>query len=299
MSETAGPVARHAWAKVNLYLEVTGRRPDGYHELQSLIVFAGVGDRLEIRPAPALTVELSGPFAPALADEADNLAARAARALAEAAGRDAVAAIRLEKNLPVAAGLGGGSADAAAVLEGLVELWGLTLEPGALERVALDLGADLPVCLFGRPALVRGIGEIVERAPPLPPAWLVLVNPGVALSTPRVFGERQGDFSPPAGWGEIAVDVAELAALLGARRNDLEPAARRLCPAVGEVLEALGGCPGTLLARMSGSGATCFALFEGPEDAEAAAEALRAARPGWWVAAAPLLHGKLDRDWRV
>ncbi len=287
-------VGRMAWAKVNLYLSVTGRRSDGYHELDSLVVFAGLGDQLVFAPAEGLKLELAGPFAAALPAGADNLVTRAAEALARAAGAAAGARIGLTKNLPAAAGLGGGSADAAATLDGLAELWGLAPAPGDLAKLAKGLGADVPVCLYGRPALVRGIGEVIERAPPLPPAWLVLVNPGVALPTAEVFAARQGDFSAPAAWGGPSADPAELAGRLGERGNDLEAPARRLAPEIDRVLAALSGEIGCLLARMSGSGATCFGLFAAQAEARAAAAAIAAGQDGWWTAAAPLLHGKLD-----
>ncbi len=288
-------VARTAWAKVNLYLSVTGRRSDGYHELDSLVVFAGLGDHLDFAPADRLELKLAGPFAAALPAGADNLVMRAAEALAREAGVAPGARIRLTKRLPAAAGLGGGSADAAATLEGLTELWGLTLAARDLAKLAAGLGADVPVCLYGRPALIRGFGEIIERPPPLPPAWLVLVNPGVGLSTAKVFGARQGAFTPAEAWGGLAADLDELAARLAARKNDLQAPARRLAPEIDRVLAALGEQDGSLLARMSGSGATCFGLFATQAQARAAAAAIGAAEDRWWSAAAPLLHGKLDR----
>jgi 4-diphosphocytidyl-2-C-methyl-D-erythritol kinase len=298
VAERAVALSRHAWAKVNLFLEVTGRRPDGYHEIDSLIVFAGVGDRLEFRPADDLVVEAGGPFAAALPATADNLVSRAARALAAHAALAARGHITLDKQLPAAAGIGGGSADAAATLEGLAALWRIRPAAEDLAAIAGTLGADVPVCLYGRPALVSGIGEVIARAPPLPPAWLVLVNPGVPLATGAIFAAREGGFTPPAAWPELAATAADLAALLAGRRNDLEPPARRLAPAVGEALDRLAAAPGALLARMSGSGATCFALFARSHEARAAAAALAADRPRWWVAAAPMLHGKPPGHWR-
>ncbi len=291
----SGPVLRCAWAKVNLYLHVTGRRPDGYHELDSLIVFAGLADSLTLQAAEALSLEVAGPFAAAVPPGPENLVLRAARALAEALEIAPAAAIRLEKRLPVAAGLGGGSADAAAALDGLCRLWGRSPSRSRLEEIALDLGADVPVCLYGRPAFVGGVGERVERAPPLPPAWLVLVNPGVPLATAEVFAARTGDFSVSCRWRETLPDVQALADELAALENDLEAPARALAPEVDAVLARLAETPGVLLARLSGSGATCFGLCASAEAARAAAAALAAEQPGWWVAAAPLLHGPLDR----
>jgi len=282
-------------AKLNLTLAVLGRRPDGYHELESLVVFAGYGDCLEALPAEGLSLDLEGPFAAALAGEGgDNLVLRAARLLAEAAGVPAAARLLLTKRLPVAAGLGGGSADAAAALRALSRLWGLSLSEEELQGLGAALGADVPVCLYGRPALLRGRGERLEPAPPLPSAWLVLVNPGEALLTATVFRARAsanaGAFSAAAAWWrDRPADAAALADRLSGRGNDLQAAARRLSPAIDAVLAALAGTAGCLLGRMTGSGATCFGLYGEPAEAEAAAATLAAAHPGWWVRAAPLL----------
>ncbi len=282
-------VRRTAWAKINLALHVTGRRDDGYHELDSLIVFAGIGDGLEIAPGPQITLEIAGPFAPALrAAGSDNLVVVAARALAERYGVTVGARLRLDKQLPVAAGLGGGSADAAAALHGLVDLWGLDAPAAELHAVAASLGADVPVCLAGRPSFVAGIGERVVAAPALPPAWLVLANPGVPLSTAAVFAARRGGFSAPMRWREPIVDLRAWAARLAACRNDLEAPALGLVPEVREVLATLRDTAGCMLARMSGSGATCFGLYAVEAAATAAARRIAATRPGWWVRAAPL-----------
>ncbi len=295
----AGPVHRRvatwAWAKVNLYLHVTGRRPDGYHEIDSLIVFAGIGDRIEIGEAGGLELQVSGPLATAVPWDEGNLVVRAAQALSVRCRPAGGARIGLEKHLPVAAGLGGRSADAAAVLAGLDALWQAGLPHSVLQEIALQLGADVPVCLYGRPAFVAGIGERLMRAPPLPPAWLVLVNPGVALPTAEVFAARRGGFSEPGRWSETLPDLPALAARLADLANDLEEPARALAPEVGEALALIDGLPGALLARMSGSGATCFGLFAGRQEAREAAAALAAERPGWWVRAVPMLHGPLDR----
>ena len=296
----AGPVercvARWAWAKVNLYLRVTGRRPDGYHEIDSLIVFAGIGDCIALSPAEALDLRVAGPTCEAVPRDADNLALRAAAALAGACSSPpGGAGIALEKHLPAAAGLGGGSADAAAVLAGLCTLWQVAPPPATLQDLALGLGADVPVCLYGRPAFVAGIGQEIERAPPLPPAWLLLVNPGVPVATADVFAARHGRFSAPGRWPEAVPDLAALVRRLADLGNDLEAPARALVPEIGEALALIERQPEVLLARMSGSGATCFGLFGDREAAEAAAAAVVAERPGWWARAAPLLHGPLDR----
>lgn len=277
-----------AWAKVNLFLHVTGRRDDGYHLLDSLVAFAGIGDTVTVSPAPALALTVDGPTAPLLAMGGDNIVLRAARALADAAGRPAQAHIHLIKRLPVAAGIGGGSADAAATLRALSHMWDVHLSPAALQAVALSLGADVPVCLRGRPTRMSGIGETLADTPILPPAWLVLVNPRIGLSTPAVFKARQGCFSNPMPLETRPADVATLVRMLMARHNDLSDAAISLVPEIATILSALkqAGC---LLARMSGSGATCFGLYQNQPEAEAAATALATDYPGWWIKSAPLL----------
>jgi 4-diphosphocytidyl-2-C-methyl-D-erythritol kinase len=276
-------------AKVNLYLHVVGRRADGYHLLDSLVAFAGVGDTLRIAPASRLELLIEGPTAAALTAEPDNIVLRAARRLAEATGRSPGAAITLTKRLPVAAGIGGGSADAAAALRGLCALWQVDPGEARLADIGLELGADVPVCLAGRPTQMGGIGEALEPAPALPPAWLVLVNPRIGLSTPAVFKARDGAFSPPAPLTEAPADAAALAAALNHRRNDLAAPAIRLAPVVGEVLAAVAAQPGCLLSRMSGSGATCFGLFASAAAAASAEAALTDRHPAWWTAAAPLV----------
>jgi 4-diphosphocytidyl-2-C-methyl-D-erythritol kinase len=274
-------------AKVNLFLHVTGRRPDGYHELDSLVVFAGAGDELRAEPAEALSLTLRGRFGVMLEAEPDNLVLRAARVLAVAAGREPRVRLTLEKNLPVASGIGGGSADAAACLRLLGRLWNMAPSP----ELAISLGADVPVCLAARACRMTGVGERLTAAPELPPCGMVLVNPGVALRTADVFRARDGGFSATAELPDRWPDAASMAADLSALGNDLEPPAIGLCPAIGDVLAALRAAPGCLLARMSGSGATCFGLFADPGESARAAEALR--RPGWLLdftrIAAPLI----------
>lgn len=272
-----------AFAKVNLYLRITGRRADGYHTLDSLVVFAAASDRITVAPDSTLSLSLTGPFAAGLAGEADNLVLRAARALAAAHGIAPAANIALDKRLPLASGIGGGSADAAATLRSLGALWGVTVPP----RVALALGADVPVCLAGRACVMRGIGEELHPAPDLPPCGLLLVNPGVALETAAVFAARAGSFSPraplPRGWGSVAAMARDLAH----PGNDLEAPAIRLRPVIADVLAALRAT-GALLARMSGSGATCFGLYP---DAASAAAAARVLPAGWWRHAGWLRQG--------
>lgn len=278
-------------AKVNLYLHVVGRRADGFHLLDSLIVFAGIGDTVEVRPSDALTFTVDGPMAAGVPATDDNLVSKAARALAAAAGIEAKADIRLIKRLPMAAGVGGGSADAAAALRALRRLWKLDVDDGALAALGLGLGADVPVCLAGRAAFVGGIGEAIDPVPPLPRCWIVLVNPGVPASTPAVFKARQGAFSEPARFSDSPKDAAAFAALLKSRRNDLTSAALTVAPEIGTVLDALERCPGILLARMSGSGATCFGLFGDSSAATEAAVALKRSHPGWWAKA-----GSMETD---
>ena len=277
--------AEPAPSKVNLYLHVTGRRADGYHLLDSLVVFGPAADRLAARPAEALTLTLTGPFGTALAAEPDNLVLRAARALAAATGIPPRAALTLEKHLPVASGIGGGSADAAAALRRLDRLWGLGLGAVRLAGIGAALGADVPVCIASHPARMGGVGEALSAAPGLPDCGLLLVNPGLALATPAVFRARQGGFSAPARLPAAWPDAAAMAHDLAALRNDLEAPAMALCPPVAVVLAALRTLPGCLLARMSGSGATCFGLFADAATAERAAMALPQA---WWRAAGGL-----------
>ena len=278
-------------AKLNLYLHVTGRRADGYHELDSLVTFTALADTLEIASADALSLTVSGPFAEALGT-GDNLATRAAAALAERLGRRACVRIVLRKRIPVAAGLGGGSADAAAVLRGLARLWGLgAAHASDLQEVALGLGADVPVCVGARAAYLAGIGETLSAPPPLPPCGVLLVNPGVPVPTGAIFAARQGPFSAANRFQESPTDAAALARLLRSRRNDLERPALAHAPKVGHVLARLVAAPGCLLARMSGSGGTCFGLFADEAAAAGAARAVARENPDWWVQATYLVHG--------
>lgn len=308
-SESVGavPLVRRARGKVNLTLRVVGRRPPrspfaGYHELDSLVVFVDFGDRLEIAPAAELSLAVEGPFAAALAETPpqDNLVLRAAEALRTAQGVSGGAAIRLRKELPVASGLGGGSSDAAAALSALVELWSLPQDREALVALSLALGADLPVCLFGRPALVGGIGEKLRAAPAIPAGlWLVLANPGVPLATAAVFARRGGEFSLPYAWPDTFATLQGLGAAIAEAGNDLEVPARALEPLVGKLLEALQQQHGVAAAGMSGSGASCFALFGSEAEARAAARDLAKRNPGWWAVAAALSTERFDDEARA
>jgi len=281
-------IAVAAPAKLNLYLHVLGRRDDGFHELDSLVAFARVGDEIAVAPAPDLSLDVVGPFAGSLPAGPDNLVLRAAAALRDAAGIGHGAAITLTKNLPVAAGIGGGSADAAAAIKALARFWDIHPATHDLSGLALGLGADVPVCLFGRAAFMGGIGEQLEPAPALPETALVIVNPGVAVATPAVFGARRGPFSESMRFDRAPDDAAGLAALLKDRRNDLTEPAMEIAAEVGGVLGALENTAGCLLARMSGSGATCFGLYADDATAAAATERLRGAHPAWWIAASRL-----------
>ncbi len=277
-----------ARAKINLYLHVLGRRPDGFHLLDSLVVFAETGDEIVVAPSDALLLKIVGPFAATLAADDDNLVLRAARGLRDLAGVTTGAAILLTKNLPVASGIGGGSADAAATLHALMALWNIKPERAALERLALSLGADVPVCLAGRPSFMGGIGEEIAPVGTLPEAHLLLVNPGIATPTPAVFKARQGGFSPAGRWAAPPSDAKGLAAALKERGNDLTAAAITVTPAIRAVLDAIAGTESCLLARLSGSGATCFGIYADAAEAEAARRAVLAANPGWWAVAAPI-----------
>lgn len=293
MTADPQPISVPAPAKLNLYLHVTGRRTDGYNVLDSLVAFAGVYDTVRMTPGDDLSLVIEGPYGQGLATDSDNLVVRAAIRLREAAGIETGAHMVLEKNLPPASGIGGGSADCAAALVGLARLWSVEAEAVNLAQLGLLLGADVPVCLFGRAAFLGGIGEEITSAPTLPTAWLVLVNPGVGLSTPVVFEARraaQGDeWSQPGRFEDSPANAAELADHLRTRGNDLTDAAIGLQPVIGDVLQALEDAHGVLLARMSGSGATCFGLFSDSNSAGCAASELGRDHPQWWVRATPLL----------
>jgi 4-diphosphocytidyl-2-C-methyl-D-erythritol kinase len=273
-------------AKVNLYLHVTGRRDDGYHLVDSLVAFVDIGDRLKAEPAASLSLAVDGPEAAYLAPVGDdNLVLRAARLLADRAGISAGAALRLDKHLPVAAGIGGGSSDAAAALLALKRLWRISLEDEALCDLGGRLGADVPACLYGGTVWVSGIGERLAPAGTLPEAGILLANPRTALPTAAVFAARDGPFGDAGRFAPMPGDASGLARALMPRRNDLTEAAIALVPEIGAVLGRLGRLPGCLLARMSGSGATCFALFVDRAAAAKACAVLTTAEPRWWCAA--------------
>jgi 4-diphosphocytidyl-2-C-methyl-D-erythritol kinase len=283
------PLATRAPAKINLTLHVLGRRADGYHELESLVAFAGTGDDLRLEPGPRLALRASGPTAALTGSDVDNLVLKAARLLADRVDGLQIGIFHLTKRLPVAAGIGGGSSDAAAALRLLARLNELPLSHPALREAARLTGADVPVCLEPRARMMRGAGEALGAPLNLPRLFAVLVNPRVPVETPAVFkalGLRPGQAL--AGAEHPSVERSALIDILNAARNDLEPPALRIQPLIGEALGLLRQTRGCRLARMSGSGATVFGLYDDCEAAAAAAKVLRPARPDWWVKATSL-----------
>lgn len=288
--------AEIARAKVNLFLHVRGQQPEGYHTLESMVVFPAIGDTVAASPASGLSLTISGPFGDGLSTGHDNLTLAAAAALSDrmASGLEAAsgtgfgAALHLTKCLPVAAGIGGGSADAGAVLRLLARLWP-NVPDDELHDIAFALGADAPMCLRQRPALISGVGEKMASPPPFASFWMVLVNPMQPLSTAEVFGglERRANPAgprPPARFSNLD----HLTSWLGTCRNDLEAPARALRPSIGRCLSALTWRPECRFSRMSGSGATCFGMFETEIEALTAADEIRTQEPAWWVVAAPV-----------
>src|ERR1700722_16176101 len=286
-----------ARAKVNLTLRVVGRRVDGYHDLESLVAFADCADRLSLTPGSSLGLETIGPLAGACGEIADNLVLKAARLLGERVPDLKVGDFTLDKLLPVAAGIGGGSADAAAALRLLAQTNGLSIEDSRLIEVAQLTGADVPVCLASRACVMTGVGETLLPVS-LPKIPCVLVNPRIPVATKDVFGElglRNGellvgasDILRATAWPEQGASVEDWVEVLAANSNDLEAPATRIQPVIGEVLSALSATNGAWLARMSGSGATCFAIFENTAEAQRAAQKVQLDHPQWWVHAGVL-----------
>jgi len=282
--------AEAAPAKLNLFLNVAGRRDDGYHLLDSLFVFVGLADELSLTPGGALSLDVEGLSADAIAGD-DNLVLRAARKIAEAAGAAPSFRLRLRKRIPVAAGLGGGSADAAAALRLIARRWRLDWPQERLLEIAASLGADVPACLAGRAVIARGTGGDLSPAPILPDCGILLANPNIATPTPEVFAAYRTMNPVVPDWasrglpalGDRHDDLAALVAAISPRGNDLLPAALRVTPEIGGVLAVLQRLPGAAYAGLSGSGATCFALFHSAEAAAAAQTRLHTA-PGrsWW-----------------
>jgi 4-diphosphocytidyl-2-C-methyl-D-erythritol kinase len=285
-------------AKINLFLHVGEKRADGYHALQSLVCFAEIGDDLTIFADDDLSLLQKGEFAGALPAGDGNLVLKAARTFAAVTGRNASGRFELTKNLPVASGIGGGSADAAAVLRGLRSIWQLSREGDEILwghwepfanrveslKAAIAIGSDVPVCLLSAPAFMEGRGERIWSLRTLPNAALVLVNPGVGVSTAEVFGLLEQRTGANEMIPSVGNSIGELVTYLKTARNDLEKPARLLTPLIGDVLEALEDS-GALLARMSGSGATCFGVFETDADAQVSAAAIAGGHPDWWVRA--------------
>ncbi|TPN40939.1 4-(cytidine 5'-diphospho)-2-C-methyl-D-erythritol kinase [Mesorhizobium sp. B2-3-3] len=286
MDTDIGSRTWHAHAKINLALHITGRRPDGYHLIESLAVFTRFGDRVEIALADSDGFIVSGRYAPAVPLDDSNLVLKARDALRKSAGTKGTppVAIRLEKNLPVASGVGGGSSDAAAALRGLAQTWGLDIDGAELARIGLSLGADIPMCLAAKPLVARGIGDDLSMVPDFSALGLVLVNPGTPLPTANVFAalsRRDNEPLPPL---PRSIDFHSLRNWLEVTRNDLEPAAVAMQPAIGRALSWLNKA-GSGFSRMSGSGATCFGLFETGNVAKRAAAEIRSRQPDWFVAA--------------
>ncbi len=281
-------------AKLNLYLHILGKDQRGYHLLDSLVAFADVGDELRARAAPAFALSIEGPFAAGLESGEDNLITRAAHRLAIAAGRTPAVALTLRKALPVASGIGGGSADAAATLRLLCRMWGLDPAGETVREVARSLGSDVPVCVASRPCFMGGTGERLDGCPSLPPAFIVLANPGVACPTKEVFAARAGPFAPEGRFDIAPRDASELAGILERRGNGLAAAAIGVRPEISTVLAALEATRDCLLVRMLGSGATCLALYAAAAQARDAAETVRKAHGGWWVKAGKLLDSQAD-----
>jgi 4-diphosphocytidyl-2-C-methyl-D-erythritol kinase len=280
-------------AKVNLTLRVVGRRVDGYHDLESVVAFADCADRVTLTPGPELSLKTTGPLASACGEASDNLVLKAAQLLGERIPGLKAGRFDLEKILPVAAGIGGGSADAAAALRLLARLNNLPLGDERLREVALATGADVPVCLASRACDMTGVGEtLMPLSPPIMPC--VLVNPCVPVATKNVFealGLRNGELLVGAtdvmmqgpSWPEEGGSLEEWVEALAAGANDLEAPATKIQPLVGKVIAALNGTDGAWLARMSGSGATCFAIYENTAEAQRAANKIRIDHPAWWV----------------
>lgn len=277
-------------AKLNLYLHVTGRRKDGYHELESLVAFADIADRIMIEPAAEFSFRIQGPFAAAfsaserdISQHSQNLVVKAVWACAGLARKKPDFRITLIKNLPLASGVGGGSSDAAAVLWGLASYWGLPVQTELFHNMALSLGADVPVCLGCRPVCMKGVGDVLETAPFIGEAFIVLVNPGVFCETKQVFSLFKQDFRATQSMPEELAAFDDLVSFLTGCHNDLTPYAQALCPEIVPVLDSLQAISACALARMSGSGATCFGLFEDEFEALEAARIIAQDHPHWWV----------------
>lgn len=277
-----------ARAKINLFLHVRNRRSDGFHTLESMVAFPVYGDSVSVKPASQLSLSIGGKFAQNLGGGSDNLVMAAAQAIVTRFRPSSGADMHLEKRLPVAAGIGGGSADAGAALRLLARHWHIT-DQSALAEIAISLGADAPMCLAQQPAMIGGIGEQLTPPPSFPAFWVVMINPRVPVLTAQVFGALTNRENPPGPDAPSAFDdPGAMAEWLSLQRNDLESPARLICPAIDDVLNALSSRKDCLLARMSGSGATCFGIFATGQSADLAAAELQRRQPDWWVVAAPV-----------
>ena len=279
-------------AKINLYLHVTGRRRDGLHNIDSLVVFADFGDSIFVQRDKDLVLEITGPFANHLSANEDNLVLKAANLLAQYSNVKPQAKIYLAKNLPIASGIGGGSADAAAALVSLSQLWELGLPKKSLLKIAAELGADIPACISREPVLISGYGDKLSPVSPFPSGWLLLVNSGVPVSTKLVYKRHNGKFTKPAVIDYIPSDLPSFAVLLEKLSNDLTAAALSIAPTIGKTIEIIAATEGNLLSRLSGSGATCFGLYEHKKEAERAMQTVLKLEPKWWVQSTPFFFPK-------
>ncbi|MZR29193.1 4-(cytidine 5'-diphospho)-2-C-methyl-D-erythritol kinase [Sneathiella litorea] len=272
-----------ARAKINLFLHVTGKQPDGYHLLESLVVFPDGGDEITVSKSKDLSLEVIGPFSHAIGSTDENLILKAAQLLKSESGTDQGAHITLVKNLPVAAGIGGGSSDAAITLKTLNGLWGIDFSDDKLSQLGLTLGADVPACLYGKPAIMSGIGEQLAKIDHFPEFDILLVNSGLMVSTRDVFSRLEISRQPSSDFCFEDMTRNELFSALATMRNDLEEPACQIAPVVKSTLSAIRGQKECRLARMSGSGATCFGLFETERAAQMAKNAIQSHHPDWWV----------------
>jgi 4-diphosphocytidyl-2-C-methyl-D-erythritol kinase len=279
------PLVEKARAKINLTLRVLGRRADGYHELESLVGFTDLADKLDLEPGPETALAISGPFAEACGRTADNLVLKAVAMLSARVSGLKAGRFLLDKQLPVAAGIGGGSADAAAALRLLARLNGIASDDPRLESAALAVGADVPVCLKSRACIMRGVGELLSAPLPIATLPAVLVNPNVPVATRDVFAAWAGSKGSDNYLRNVPVEEDAMIGFLAGRSNDLTQAAIACAPVISDVLLALRALPGRQLVRMSGSGPTCFALFRSSGEALTAARRLQAERKEWWVCA--------------
>ncbi|MEE2746560.1 MAG: 4-(cytidine 5'-diphospho)-2-C-methyl-D-erythritol kinase [Pseudomonadota bacterium] len=283
-------IAISSLAKINLYLHVIGKRDDGLHIIDSLTTFAGVGDTISIEDCKSLSLHVDGPFANELGPIGENLVIKATRLLSKTMGISSKVRFRLTKNLPVSAGLGGGSSNAAAALQLLCRFWE-TIPPSAeLFELAECIGSDVPVCLLGQTSYMGGAGEKLTPAAPLPPGWLVLANPRVQVSTGEIFNRFSLSASEPTRFINHPRDIFELADFLRKQSNDLTEAAISYSPVIKTVIQILDSLDGSLLSRLCGSGSTCFALFSNQSEAQKAVSRLKLSRPNWWICASPIVN---------